>query len=59
MQKIKIIKRLEKYGCILARNKRPIFSIMCMAEYVNSIEKEKYVLEGYLYGRPILRRIKK
>lgn len=58
MKKINLIKHIRRGGQILAKNRRPINSIMAMEEFVVDREKPKYVLEGWIYSVPVLRRIK-
>lgn len=58
MNSKKLIKHLEKYGCVLAKNIRPLRSILAMDSFLR-VEQERYTLLGYVFGRPIFIKVKK
>lgn len=59
MKTNKLIKYLEENKCVLAKNVRPTKSIMSRAEFLSNPNKEKYVLEGWIFGYPVLLKLKK
>lgn len=58
MTRNSLLKKLKTEGSVLAKNSRPLMSIMSMSEFVR-VRNEKYTLLGFIYGRPVLLKTKK
>lgn len=59
-----LIKEIERKGAILAKNNRPIKSIVSKPEFVplnlttGSYKREYFELLGYIFDRPVMKKFK-